>query len=151
MSRENDVYAILNADATLLATLTGGIFKVESIGIDGIDRTSAPAAFTGGFLRPCALVRERSFVPDGVLRDNIAKQFTARQVVEVYLYSDGAAGYSAIDTAKARVISLLMGYQFADSFEVELVNIVPRMREQGGSLQNASMERLDWLVVSVWG
>jgi hypothetical protein len=151
MSRENDVYTVLNADATLLTTLTGGIFKVESIGIDGIDRTSAPTAFTGGFLRPCALVRSRSFVPDGVLRDNIAKQLTVRETVEVYLYSDGAAGYSAIDTAKARVIRLLQGHQFADSFEVELVNIVPRMREPAGPLMNASMERLDFLVVSVWG
>lgn len=149
MSRENDVYTVLNADATLLATLTGGIFKVESIGIDGIDRTSAPAAFTGGFLRPCALVRSRSFVPDGVLRDNIAKRQTVRETVEVYLYEDRT--YTAIDTAKARVITLLMGHQFSDSFEVELVNIVPRMREPAGPLMNASMERLDFLVVSVWG
>jgi hypothetical protein len=149
LSRENDVYTVLNADATLLATLTGGIFKVESIGIDGIDRTSAPAAFTGGFLRPCALVRERSFVPDGMLRDMVTKQLTARQVIEVYLYEDRT--YAAIDTAKARIITLLQGHQFSDSFEVELVNIVPRMREPAGPLMNASMERLDFLVVSVWG
>ena len=149
MSRENDVYTVLNADATLLATLTGGIFKIESIGIDGIDRESAPSAFSGGFLRPCALVRERSFVPDGVLRDSMAQKLTVRQVVEIYLYEDRT--YTAIDTAKARVFTLLEGYQFSDSFEVQLVNVVPRMREMDGPLIGASMERLDFVVDSVFG
>ena len=150
MSRENDFYGVLNGDATLLTTLTGGIYKVESIGISGISRDVAPAAYDAdGFLLPCALIRERSFVPDGVLRDTMAKQLTARQVVEVYLYEDRT--YTAIDTAKARVIALLMGYQFADSFELELANIVPRLRDPEGPVTNASMERLDWVVDSVYG
>jgi hypothetical protein len=151
MSRESDVYAVLNGDATLLATLTGGVFKSEDTGIDGITRETAPAAFAvSGYLKPCALVHERSFVPDGAMRDNIALTFTARQVVEVYLYCDAADGYTPIDTAKARVIALLMGHQFSDSFEVELVNVVTRLREPAGPLLNASVERLDWVVDSVW-
>lgn len=151
MSRENDFYELLTGNATLLATLTGGVFTTEGVGIDGITRDTAPAAFAAsGFLKPCALVHERSLVPDGVARDSLALTFTARQIVEVYLYCDSADGYTPIDTAKARVIRLLMGHQFSDSFELELVNVVTRLREPAGPLSGASVERLDWVVDSVW-
>lgn len=151
MSRENDVYTILAGDATLLTTLTGGVYKKESTGIDGISRDTAASAFDGstGFLRPCALVRQRAVVPDGVLRDMVAQKLTVREVVEVYLYEDRT--YTAIDTAKARIFTLLQGVQLTDSFELGLINIVPRIREMDGPLKNASMERLDFEVYSIWG
>ena len=34
MSRETDIYAILNADAPLLAVLTGGLYKAEDVGVE---------------------------------------------------------------------------------------------------------------------
>lgn len=149
MSREADFYAILSADATLLATLQGGVYKRESVGIEGITRKTTPNAFENGLLRPCALIAERVTVPDGVVKDLMARVISTRVVVEIYLYCDANAGYGFLDTAGNRLYALLQGAQLARSFEVELVNIVGRWREEGGSLQNASATRYDWAVTSI--
>lgn len=150
MSREADIYAILSADATLLATLTGGVYKRESVGIEGITRATASGAFdSNGYLRPCALIAERATVPDGAVKDLMARVVSTRVVVEVYLYADSSAGYTPLDTAAARVYALLQGAVLANSFEVELVNAVGRWREMDGSLMNACATRYDWLVAGI--
>jgi hypothetical protein len=147
VSRESDIYAILSADATLLATLTGGVYKRESTGIEGVNRTTTPTAFdSNGYLRPCALIAERATVPDGVVKDLMARVVSTRVTVEVYLYADSSAGYTPLDTAAARVYALLQGAVLANSFEVELVNVVGRWREMDGSLMNACATRYDWTV-----
>ena len=153
MSRESDFYAVLNADATLLATLTGGVWKRESVGVEGLTRQTAAAAFDGttGYLRPCALIAERATVPDGVVKDLMAQKVSTRTVVEVYLYQDSGAGYTALDTAAARIYVLLQGVQLANSAEIELVNVVGRWREVDGPLRNAAGVRYDWLVPGVMG
>ena len=152
MSREADFYAVLNADATLLATLTGGVWKRESVGVEGLTRATAAAAFdSSGYLRPCALIAERATVPDGVVKDLMAQKVSTRVIVEVYLYADAGAGYSALDTAAARIYVLLQGKQFTGSAEVELVNVVGRWREVDGPLRNAAGIRYDWLVPGIMG
>lgn len=150
VSRESDIYAILSADATLLATLTGGVYKRESVGIEGISRQTAASAFdSNGYLKPCALIAERATVPDGVVRDLMARVISTRVVVEVYLYSDSSAGYAPLDTAFARIYALLQGRQLTASFEIELVNAVGRWREVDGSLMNACATRYDFLVSGI--
>ncbi len=150
MSREADFYAVLNADATLLATLTGGVWKREAVGVEGLTRQTAAAAFDGnGYLKPCALIAERATVPDGVVKDLMAQKVSTRVVVEVYLYQDAGAGYSALDTAAARIYVLLQGKQLANSAEIELVNAVGRWREMDGALKNACATRLDFLVAGI--
>lgn len=153
MSRENDFYAVLNGDATLLATLTGGVWKRETIGVEGLTRATAATAFDGttGYLRPCALIAERATVPDGVVKDLMAQKVSTRTVVEVYLFNDAGAGYTALDTAAARIYVLLQGKQLANSAEIELVNVVGRWREEGGSLKNAVATRYDFLVPAIMG
>ena len=153
MSRESDFYAVLNADATLLATLTGGVWKRETLGVEGVTRATAPTAFdaTTGYLKPCALIAERATVPDGVVKDLMAQKVSTRVTVEVYLYGDAGAGYSALDTAAARIYVLLQGKQLANSAEIELVNVVGRWREVDGSLMNACATRYDFLVPGIMG
>ena len=153
MSREADFYAVLNADATLLATLTGGVWKREAVGVEGLTRQTTAAAFdsTSGYLKPCALIAERATVPDGVVKDLMAQKASTRTVVEVYLYADAGAGYTALDTAAARIYVLLQGRQLTGSAEIELVNVVGRWREEGGSLKNAVATRYDWLVPAIMG
>lgn len=153
MSREADFYTVLNADTTLLATLTGGVWKRETIGVEGLTRQTAAAAFDGttGYLRPCALIAERATVPDGVVKDLMAQKVSTRTVVEIYLYGDAGAGYTALDTAAERIYVLLQGRQFTASAEVELVNVVGRWREVEGSLKNACATRYDFLVPGVMG
>ena len=86
MSRENDFYTRMIADATLVAILTGGVWKKESTGVEGITRETAAAAFdANSYLKPCALVRERELVPDNAVRDPMAQVTSASQTVEIWL------------------------------------------------------------------
>ena len=110
MAREDAIAAVLNADATLLATLTGGVYARGALGRAGLTRETAAAAFDGttGYLLPCAVVVERAEVPDGNVQDQDAQIASAAQIVEVYVYED--AGYTNIDTALDRIYALLQGY-----------------------------------------
>lgn len=151
MSRESEVATRLAADATLLATLTGGVHQYSAVGLNGITRETVPAAFSaGGFLLPVGLVKQRGLVPDGQLQDEIAQKISARQVVEVWFYADSGAGWSAIDTAMARVFTLLYGYTLPATFPLQLAGVLDRTRDEG-ALKGACMSRQDWLVVNIYG
>lgn len=150
MAREDDFATLMAADATLVAILTGGIYKSGTVGNEGITRETAPTTFdANGYLKPCALVAQRAAVPDNQVRDGMAQHTSTVQVVEIWLYQDGG-GYTSIDAAKARLYVLFEGYPFADSLPVESVNEVSRERDEG-ALKGASLERVDFAVYSVRG
>jgi hypothetical protein len=140
----------MTADATLMAILTGGVYKAESVGIDGITRDATPSAFSGGYLRPSALVKQRAMIPTGDVLDPMEQDTSMRQVVEIWLYADSGAGYTAIDSAYDRIFALFQGYQFSDSSEIFLVNVIDRMRDEG-ALKGASLARMDFEVFSIKG
>lgn len=148
MSREADFATRMLADATLTAILTGGVFKTETVGLEGVTRETTPAAFSSGYLLPCALVRQRALIPDGIVEDDIEQDTSVRQVVEIWLYED--RGFTSIDSAANRLFVLFQGYQFSDAFPVKLVNWIDRQRDMG-ALNNASLARLDFEVFSVKG
>lgn len=148
MSRESDFASRMTADATLMAILTGGVFKTETVGVEGISRETTPAAFSSGYLLPCALVRQRAIVPDGIVEDDMEQDTSVRQVVELWLYED--RGYTSIDAAASRLFTLFQGWQFSDAFPVKLINQIERMRDMG-ALNNASLARLDFEIFSVRG
>ena len=59
MSRETDFETRMEADATLAAILTGGVYTSGAVGELGITRETTSAAFdSNGYLKPCALVRQ---------------------------------------------------------------------------------------------
>lgn len=147
MSKESEFATRMTADSTLMAILTGGVYTSGGVGRLGITRESVPGAFdTGGYLRPCALVRQRALVPDGNVRDGMAQVASAVQTVEVWLYQD--TGYDQIDLAQARVYALFQGYQFSDTFEIWLTNVIDRERD-AGALGGASLARMDFVVYSI--
>lgn len=149
MSREDDFASRLTGDATLMAILTGGVWKSEDVGPEGITRDTAAAAFdASGWLKPCVLVHQRANVPDGQVSDEEAQLDSAIQMVELWFYQD--RGYDSIDAAKARCYVLLKGHAFADSFPVRLANVIDRQRDEG-ALSGASLARQDWQVNSVIG
>lgn len=151
MAHEDEIAALLEADATLLAILTGGVYTAGTVGLDGITRESAPDAFdASGWLLPCALVKQRGNVPTSDVRDYDAQVTSATQVVEVWLYSDQGDGYTAIDQAKDRIYTLLQGEMLSDSFEVTLTNVIDRQRDTG-ALNGSSMARMDFAVYSLIG
>jgi len=89
------VLAVLEADSTLMATLTGGVHtKAE------ISRQGTPAAFDGnGEIEPCALLKVESVAPAGPYTHS------ARLVLTLYLYE--RSGYESIEAARERVYALL--------------------------------------------
>lgn len=149
MSREADFAARMTADSALMLILTGGVYRAELVGLEGLTRETTPNAFdANGYLKPSVLVRQRGNVPDGTVRDGLAQVVSTTQVVELYLYED--RGYTAIDAALARLFVLLEGHIFAGSYPVELVNVIDRARDEG-ALNGASLARQDWAVYSILG
>lgn len=146
MSRESDFKTLLDADAPLNAILTGGIFVSEDVGVEGISRETTPGAYSSGYLLPCALIRQRGEVvtQDAVEYDSLL--ISTRQIVEIWLYED--RGYTSIDSARARLMTLLNGHIFPTAFEAQLANTIDRQRD-GAALSGASLARLDWQISSI--
>lgn len=113
----SSIKTLLEADATLLATATGGVWDFSETGRMGINRTNTPAAFdSAGIIKPCVLVRARAMNPDFILRDPSGKYNSARQVIECWLYED--SGYSNIATMKQRIYALLAESRVTGTFWV---------------------------------
>lgn len=145
MAHEDDFATLLAADGTLPGILTGGIYKSGTLGPLGITRATAAAAFdSDGYLKPCALVKERAAVSTADAVDYNTPLKSTRQVVEVWLYQEQGS-YAALDSARARIFALLQGYVVSDGFEVSLAQQLTRLREPG-ALAGASMARQDWQV-----
>jgi hypothetical protein len=107
--------AILEADATLLATATGGVWDFDETGRLGLSRGSTPAAFDANLtIKPCVLVKSRSINPDYILADDANKYVSTREILEIWLYQD--SGYSTIETMKLRIHILLHTVQLVGTF-----------------------------------
>jgi hypothetical protein len=137
----------MEADSALSLILTGGVYTAGAVGREGISRDTTPAAFdSNGYLRPCALVRQRTLTADNQVVDvTIA---SATLVLEIYIYED--SGFSSIDSALARLFTLFNQYQFSNSFPVEWIGTINRERD-GGSLMGASLARQEWLIADIQG
>ena len=93
------IRAALAADAALAATLTGGVYALREL-----TRQSAPGAFDANSeILPCALVRVEAEAQHGPFTSTVA--LSARSYVVVVFYQRD--GFTAIDTAMARVSALL--------------------------------------------
>jgi hypothetical protein len=143
MSTQSVIKARLEADATLLAIATGGVWDYDETGRLGINRGNTTAAFdaTTGVIKPCVLVRARSAVPDFILRDIDGQYNSVRQVVEIWMYQD--SGYTTIETMKSRVYALLNATQVTGAFFVSWAGDIG---EQFDYDLNACVERSDYLV-----
>lgn len=111
------IKTVLEADGTLLATATGGIYDYDETGRLGLSRTTTPAAFDSNeLIKPCILLKRRSRTPDNVLRDDNNQYASAVDVVECWLYEDN--GTSNIETMAARIYVLLHTKQISGTFQV---------------------------------
>lgn len=147
MAREDQFAARMTGDATLMDILTGGVFTSGAVGLDGITRETVAAAFdASGWLKPCALVKQRGNVPTFDVVDYDAQVTSARQIVEIWLYED--KGYTNIDAAAARLYTLFQGHVLDDTFEIRLAFDLDRQRDTG-ALAGASLRRLDFQVDSI--
>jgi len=136
--------ALLEADATLLATATGGIWDYDEAGRLGINRTTAGAAFDDNeVLKPCVLLKSRSSEPHPSLQDEGARYSGVTEMLEVWFYEDD--GYSNIETMRDRVWSLLHAVQLEGTFMCLWAGDVRQARDTD---LDASVERSSYQVVT---
>jgi hypothetical protein len=91
--------AFLEADATLVATLTGGIWDADELDLNLLTPNTPGIMDNLHRVKPCLLIRWRTAAP----KENPFR--TERRFAEFYFYS--GTGAAAIETAKARVKALL--------------------------------------------
>ena len=116
MSILSSAKALLEADATLLAAATGGVFDYDETGRMGINRTANAAAFDSALvIKPCVLLKLRSSTPDYILADDANQYTSLREMLECWFYQ--ANGFSSIETMRNRVYALLHTKQFGGAFQ----------------------------------
>lgn len=148
MSIESSIVTILLADATLVATLTGGILSKQAIGKMGIDRlnSATPNAYVLAnqkySLRPILVVRERSFVPTGRRVDIEGQEIGGRAVIECWFYAEDS--YTALLTARERVFTLLNMKSKAGIGAITFDNRIDGLRAE--ELNNAALLRDDYSI-----
>jgi len=128
MSALQTVKAILEADSTLLATATGGIWDADEAGSEGINRTATPTAFdSDGIVLPCIYLRMRSYMPDGAIADEAAKRVSYVQMLEAWYYCFN--NYSTIETMSDRVYRLLHAQRLTGPFFVQWAGDLRNQRD----------------------
>ena len=97
MSLADDIKTVLNADASLLAILTGGVH----VGIMEINRQDASGAFdaTTKEIKPCALIKL------GVENKLSDTRRGVQTPITIYLYERN--GYSSINAAMVKIFNHL--------------------------------------------
>ncbi|HAE59364.1 MAG TPA: hypothetical protein DCG54_07620 [Anaerolineae bacterium] len=109
-----DVKALLLADATLMASLTGGVHDAAEI-----SRQLTPGAFDANAeLLPCALIKTGT-------ENALARKIEAVQTpLVIYFYQ--RSGYSAIDLALPRTYQLLEAQHFIGIWEIQFNTEIAR-------------------------
>jgi len=142
MSALSAAKAILEADTTLLATATGGIFDYNETGRQGLSRTITPTAFdSNGIIKSCILLKLRDAVPDGQLADDASQTVSLREMLEAWFYQD--TGFDKIETMRDRVYVKLQAVQLTGTYGCWWAGDVRGARD---TELDASVERSDYLV-----
>lgn len=146
MTEVEDIHTRLSADSTLTTLLTGGVKLYRDLPAEGISRQSMPSAYTSaGILKPIGVVRGRAIVPTNTLRDRDAQYVSTRQIVEIWLYTDRAAGYDTLYSAAERIFALLQDRPTTGTFGLALVNAINDEREP--AMQQSCMLRRDYEII----
>lgn len=151
MSRETEFKAIMIADSTLMAILTGNVYTMEEVGVEGIRRGEASPtndAFDPdtGILRPCAVVVQGNLVPFGGLRDLKEKTMSTSQDISIYFYE--FRGHAEIAAAKDRTYFLFEGERISSSFEISLINETDFFPDMGPT-KNSTVMVQSWQVIAI--
>jgi hypothetical protein len=145
MSYAQTIFAVLDADSTFKALLTGGFYVQRNLGENGISRAGTPGAYdaVSGFLKPCAVVRGRAIVPFGGIRDVATQYQTVSQIIELWLYD--SAGWDVIEQAAQRAYSLLHEQRIVEGFGIRETNRIDEARAP--ELGDVPMARRDYQVI----
>jgi hypothetical protein len=147
MSARTVIKALLEADATLLAIATGGVYDYDEVGRLGLGRDVAPTAYgTNGIIKPCVVVKGRGPRPTGAVQDDVLQVSSTSEVVEIWLYQD--EGYTTIKTMEDRIYTLLHGKQVSGAFVCRWAGTA-LADQRDDTLGNVSVEREDYQVIAL--
>jgi hypothetical protein len=147
MSAASAIKTLLEADATLLATATGGVWDWQETGRLGISRETTPAAYdSNNLLKPCLLVKGRGERPDGQIADQAGRVLSTREIVELWFYED--EGYTNIQTMQNRAFALLHEVQVSGTFIVRWAGR-PLAQQRDDAMGNVSVERDDYQAIAL--
>lgn len=152
MTIVDNVVTALEADSGVggVATLlTGGIYTYSETGRLGIDRDATPSAFnaTTGLIKPCCVVKSRGLNPDNGVQDDATQNISGRQVIELWFYADGDAGFGTLFSARDRAFVVLHGKRIGSYVPRWAGNPIEDSRDAG--LDYAAMMRADYEVRAV--
>jgi hypothetical protein len=138
------IKAVLAADATLISYLTGGFWTVATAGRLGVSRINTPTAYdsTTGLMKPCMLLTDSSAAPDSGIADDSLQTLSVRDVVRLWFYADGDAGYATIRLARARAFALLHGKTVSTLYGLRWINEL--LDGHDPTLEHACFERDDY-------
>jgi hypothetical protein len=124
---EAPIKEILEADATLMALLTGGIFENRELGVSGNSFQNIIASrrdpTIGNIFKPFSIVRGRNVVTTSqFLRDEPTQYTSVEQTVEVWILDDPSSSIDVIDSATDLVYELLQFRPPTGAFQCELVH-----------------------------
>lgn len=136
------ITARLAGDMPLSTLLTGGIYNYEALPRNGIKAKAQ--AWNNGLMKPCCVVKPRPQVPFGDIKDALTQFTTSRQVVELWLYNDGDAGYTTLRSTQAMILTLLHLRRVAGAFQLRFAG---DLAAPDPELNNAATLRLEYLVI----
>lgn len=122
---------LLNADATLLTTLTGGAHNFSDGGKNGLSRIQIPGTFDPqtGLLKPVCLVAEFAEVSDNQIVDTMTQYHSTVTPVVMRIWDNGNNGYSAINTCFQRIYTLLAYQQVTGAFQILFKGVLRDQRD----------------------
>jgi hypothetical protein len=136
----------LAADVPLMALLTGGIYNYEALKRNGIKGETA--AWNSGLMKPCCVVKPRPHVPFGDIKDAATQFSTSRQVIELWLYNDGDAGYTTLRSAQALIYASLHLRRVVGAFQLRFTG---DLAAPDPLLNDAATLRLEYTVIGHLG
>lgn len=120
MSYSASIVALLNADATLVALLTGGIYGFEYAGRKGLNRIEVVQAYIKktGLLKPLCIIYESAAIPTGEAINPATGYMSTVTPIRGWVYDDGDAGYGTVATAEARMYRDLNFCRLSGAFQI---------------------------------
>jgi len=142
-----EVFTILNDDATLAITLTGGVYLFRDLP-EAFSRLDLPAAYdpSTNFLRPIAIVKGADAVPLFAARsqDSSNRHTVVNQTMQIWIYDAVHTGWDNISIAASRIYVLLEQVKLTQSWNTEFSGQINSRREP--DLRDASFILQEYLV-----
>lgn len=144
---EDAIKTLLDADAALVAQATGGIYTYGGIKRLGVTKARLPLAFTDfGQLKPLVIVKARDANRIQGVVSNVAQLASTMQIVEIWFYDDGDAGYAVTETMRESVYTLLHGKRI-DNRRVQWLR--EEVRGRDFEQDNACYEMVEYEMFSI--